>query len=337
MRRPMTRTTLRLSSALALALTALAHLSSAAAQETETAGIPTPFANNYGSTETARTTAMGGALRSLGTGTAGMFLNPATIALKRLYHVEGILQTTPEVGRLMAGGVIVDSILNRYGLAGGVAVLGGFLDPDGTDWSSIDVRGALGYPISSRLFIGTAARYASLSQGSELAPPAGGGSPDLSTLSLHVFTLDVGVTVKPTESFYFSLVGQDVVSNHRGAYPTTIGGGVAYGTEIFSVALDGLADLHSYGSAKARFMAGGELLVAEVFPIRLGYQFDQGAGLHSLSAGLGYVGTEFAFEASVRRTLSDPGATTIVVGLAYHVESSSLVKQATEGYSMDQE
>jgi hypothetical protein len=325
----MTRTALALSSALALA----GLTSSASAQETATGGLPTQFANHYGESETARTAALGGALRSLGSGTAGIFLNPAGIALKRLYHVEGVLQATPEVGRLAGGGVVVDSIMNRYGLAGGLAVLGGFLDPDGVDWSSLDVRAALAFPISEKLFIGVAPRYVSLSQGSELPPPEGAGPAERGTLDLNAFTFDAGLIVKPAQSLFISVVGQNITSTHRGTYPTMIGGGIGYETEIFSLEVDSIADLHSYAKATARLMAGAELVLAEYFPIRLGYSFDQGAKLHALSGGLGYVGKEFSVEASVRRTLSSPGATTIVVGLAYHLESSGLIKAATEGYS----
>jgi hypothetical protein len=330
----MSRSTTRTALALSGALAALGLSLSAAAQEI--GGLPVPFSNNYAETETARTAAMGGAMRALGSGTAGMFLNPASIALTRVYHVEGILQTTPEVGRLMAGGVVVDSIMNRYGLAGGVAVLGGFLDPDGTDWSTLDLRFALAYPISDKLYIGVAPRYASLTQGRELTPPQD-GMEDLSELHLHAFTLDAGITVKATDAFALSIVGQNAVSTHRGVLPTMIGGGVAYGTSDFTFEVDGLADLNSYSSVKARIMAGGEVLIADHFPIRLGYRFDHGAKLHALSAGLGYVGKEFAIEASLRRTLSDPGATTVVVGLADHLESTSFIRDATEGFAQPEQ
>ena len=49
--------------------------------------------------------------------------------------------------------------------------------------------------------------------------------------------------------------------------------------------------------------------------------------MHALSGGLGYIGNEFSVEASVRRTLSsDVGATTVVIGLAYFLESSGITR-----------
>ncbi|HZF51520.1 MAG TPA: hypothetical protein VE093_22850 [Polyangiaceae bacterium] len=317
---------------LASALTALAP--TALAQE----AVPTPFSNDYGQTETARSAGLASAARALGNGTSGLFLNPASIALNRVYHVEGLLQATPEAGRLTAGAAIVDSIMNRHGLAGGVAVLGGLLNAGPSDWSTFELRTALAYPISDKLLLGVAPRYVSITH----AFPAVEGDQnqnDLVSLEIHAFTFDAGVTIRPSDSLHIALVGQNLASNRRSLYPTSIGGGVGFATEVFSLEVDGLADFGSYDGVTTRFMGGGEVLVGEHFPIRLGYKFDQGAklhkksaGLHEIAGGLGYIGTEFAIEASIQRTLSDPGATTIVVGLAYYVETAGFMKAATEGF-----
>lgn len=301
-------------------------LSSAAAADPSK--LPTPYGFNYGDTETTRIAALGGALRAVGTGTAGMFLNPASLAVTRMYHIEALGDASPELSRIMGGAAVADSMMNRYRLAGGVAVLAGLLDPDGADWSTLEVRAALAYPFSERFFLGIGGRYARLSQGSELAPPAGGGADDKSTLSLEAFTFDAGLIVKPADSLHIALLGQNLATTNKGSLPRMIGGGIGFGTKDFSIEVDGLADLTSYESAKARLMGGGEVLVADHVPIRLGYRFDQGPKIHSISAGLGYIGTEFSAELSVRRSLSDPGATSFFVGLAYFLESSSLLKAA---------
>lgn len=313
--------------ALAIALTALAPAKSALAQD----ALPTPFGHNYGESETARSAGLAGAARALGNGISGLFLNPASIALNRLYHIEGILQTTPEAGRLMVGGAVVDSIMNRYGLAGGFSILGGFSDAGPSDWSTLDLRAAVAYPITEKLMLGVSPRYASISH----ATPTVDKDPfqdDLAELNLHAFTFDAGVTIRPTDALHVAFVGQNVVSNHRGTYPILLGGGVGFGSEMVSIEVDGLADLDSYEGVTMRLMGAGELLLGDHFPIRLGYRFDQGAELHAISGGVGYIGTSFAVEASVRRTLSDPGATTVVVGLAYYVETAGFMKSATEGF-----
>jgi opacity protein-like surface antigen len=329
-----TTPTAALSSALAV-LATLAQAPSALAQD----AVPTPFGHNYGVTETARTAGLAGATRALGNGTAGLFLNPASIALNRLYHVEAIVQATPEVGRFMLGGAIVDSIMNRYGLAGGLAVAGGFNDAGPADWSTFDLRTALAYPITEKFMIGVAPRYASITHAFPDNKPKEDPDGDMVQLNLHTFTLDAGVTIRPTDALHVGFVAQNVVSNRRSTYPTLLGGGIGYGSDFVSVEVDGLVDLDSYEGVTMRLMGGGELLLAEHYPIRLGYRFDQGAklnprsaGLHVISAGLGYIGTTFGLEASLQRTLSDPGATTIVVGLAYYVETAGFMKSAQEGF-----
>ena len=76
-------------------------------------------------------------------------------------------------------------------------------------------------------------------------------------------------------------------------------------------------------------MLGGEYLVADHVPIRLGYRFDQGAKLHTLSAGLGYISPEFSIEGTVKRSLSQPGVTTMIFSVAYFLESSGLTRVQT--------
>jgi hypothetical protein len=138
------------------------------------------------------------------------------------------------------------------------------------------------------------------------------------------------VTLKASDAVHLAVVGTNLTYPNNSLLPTTFGGGVGVGTNDFSIEGDGVADFNSYSETTARLMLGAEYLAADHFPIRLGYRFDQGASTHAISAGLGYVGAEFAVEASVRRTLADPGATTLVFGLAYHLESTGLTRAPTD-------
>lgn len=297
----------------------------------EPTSLPAPLANTYGDQETARSAGVGGALRATGSGTTGMFQNPASMALTRVYHLEGIAQYTPETERVMVGAVIVDSIMNRQGLAGGLAVLGGVLD-NGLDWSTLDVRTGFAVPIGDRLFLGIGGRYAKMGQGSANEAPREGGASDATTLSLNAFTFDAGLTLKATDLLHIAVVGQNLGTTNVGTFPRMVGGGIGVATAGFTLEVDALADLSSYEETTARFMGGAEVLVANHVPLRLGYQFDQGASLHWLTAGVGYVGTEFAVEGALRRTLSsEQNASSIVLSLAYFLESTGLIQAATEG------
>jgi hypothetical protein len=276
---------------------------------------------------------MGGALRALGNGTSALFLNPADMVETRVYHLQAIAQVSPETGRQVYGGTIVDSVTGR--LAGGLSVLGGFVDPDGLNRSSIDVRLGLAFPITEKLFLGASGRYAKVTQGGTgpfgadpiaggLVDPAGGRYAFVSAL-----TFDAGLTLKPTDNFYIGVSGQNLTYPNNSILPTLVGGGIGFGNEDLSLEADALADLTSWNKTTARFMVGGEYLAGDHVPLRLGYRFDQGAKMHWLSAGLGYVMNEFSLEASVKRSVSNPGVTSMSFGIAYHLESSGLTRQAT--------
>ncbi len=287
-----------------------------------------PIAHNYGEQETARQTAMAGGLRALGNSTAAMFQNPASMPETRAYHIEGVVQLMPEAARHLYGGAVVDSMTSR--LTGGFAFVGGFIDKDGLDRSLIDARLALAYPLSERFFVGLGGRYAKIWErglgefgasklSGGLVDPDGGRFPFVSA-----FTFDAGITVKATESLHIAALGQNLTHPGNALLPTMLGGGIGYGTNDFSIEADGLADFDSWGKTTGRFMAGGEYLVGDHFPLRLGYRYDQGAKLNWLSGGLGYLGREFSIEGSVRRSVSSPGGTMVVVSLAYFLESAGI-------------
>ena len=277
---------------------------------------------------------MGGALRAAGNGTTAPFLNPANLALTRVYHIEAMGQLTPEYGRQVYGGAIVDSTTSK--VAGGVAVTGGFLDPKGPDRSWLDVRLALALPIGENFFIGLGGRYLKLTENGDgplgkskvsggLKDPSGGRF-----ALVNIPTFDAGLTVKAGDIVYIGLSGQNLTFPSNSYLSTKIGGGVAVATKDFTIEADGVADLNSYKNPTARVMAGGEYLLIDHIPLRLGYRFDQGAKSHALSGGVGYTSREFSIEASVRRTLVGPNATMIFFGVAYFLESSGLTKTAEQ-------
>lgn len=293
---------------------------------------------NYGENETPRSAAMGGALRAMGAGTTGMFLNPAAIPLTRLYHIEALAQGSPETGRQVYGGAIVDTVTSRLG--GGFSFVGGFMDPKGIDRSFLDMRLDLAFPITERFIIGLGGRYLKLTQsgvgpfgtsaisgglldsGSTTLPPG-------RTAMVNTVTLDAGIVVRPTDSIFIAAVGQNLTYPRNGLLPTTVGGGFGFGTDMFSIEADGIADLNSWDKPTARVGLGAEYVLATVVPIRAGYRFDQGAKLHTVSLGTGYVGSIFSVEGTVKRTISSPGATTLLLSIAYHLESSGLTRSTT--------
>lgn len=297
----------------------------------EPSELPGSYAYNYGEQETPRTGAMAGATRALGNSTTAVLQNPGGMGLSRVYHIEALGQWTPEAARQVYGGCIVDSTRR---LSGALALLGGFIDPDGIDRSYIDLKLALSFLLSREFSIGLAGRYLNLDQegfGPLGDSRASGGlldpddAPRGRDALVNTVNFDAGVVLRATDELHFGVVGKNLAYAANGLLPTTLGGGIGYGTEDFSVEVDGLADFNSWLDISGRVMAGGEYLAGDHFPLRLGYRFDQGAMSHELSGGLGYIDRRFSVEASVRRTLVGPSATFIFVGLAYHLESSGLI------------
>ncbi|MFT3766552.1 MAG: hypothetical protein QM820_13715 [Minicystis sp.] len=330
--RPLTK-----ANALILAAGVCAGLSLLAPSRAAAQGSPLapPVIYNYGENETARSAAMGGALRAMGTGTTGVFLNPAAIPETRLYHIEASAQVTPETDRQVYGGTIVDSTTSR--LCGSFSFLGGWNDWGGIDRSFLDMRLALAFPITDRFIIGLGGRYLKLTQ-SGLGPfgfsPVSGGLVDSNSTTtprgrqpmVNAVTWDAGIVVRPTDSIYIAAVGQNLTYTKNGLLPLTVGGGIGYGSETFSIEADGIADIGSWDKPTARVGVGAEYVVSGMVPIRAGYRFDQGGKLHTVSLGTGYIHPVFSIEAAVKRTISNPGETSMVFSLAYHLDSSGVTK-----------
>jgi len=295
-------------------------------------------AHNYGEYETPRSLAMGGALRALGNGTTAIFINPANMPLTRLYHLEASGIIRPEATRAVGTATAVDSITSSTKVSGGAAFSVGLEDPKGLDRTFTDFRSAVAYPIGDKVFLGLGFRYLRMIQDgfgpldypvTKKYSPASGGLLDgvgQRDAFVDTWTLDAGLTVRIGQSLHIGVVGQNLTHPGNTLLPTTVGGGIGYGNKDFSIEADGLADFDSWSTVTGRFMAGGEYLVANKVPLRIGYQYDQGANVHSISGGIGYVSTEVGVEAGVRRTLSTTvNSTMIGLSLTYHLESSTLL------------
>jgi hypothetical protein len=298
---------------------------------------------NYGEVETARSAGMGGALRALGNGSTGLWLNPANMALTRVYHLMALAQIWPEARRQTYGASAVDSVTGR--LAGGAGGNYGVLDPDGVDRKWTDARVALAFPLSDRFYAGLTGKYLKLRENGY--PRAGFGLP-LTYASgglaqepiVDGFTFDAGITVKPTDGLYLGILGSNLTNTGNGFRPLSLGGGVGYGTNDITVEGDVVADFTTFtdvaGSNRTttRVMAGFEYLAADHYPLRLGYRYDQGQSSHALSGGLGYIDPQFSVDVAVRHTISakEPygPVTTFVIDLQYFIESTGITRTPTE-------
>jgi opacity protein-like surface antigen len=292
----------------------------------EPSPLPPEVGYNFSELELPRTAAMGGALRAFSNSLEALQNNPANLAATRVYHIGGGAQFWTGANRQSYNVSIVDSVVSRSRLAGGVSANWLFQDPDGVDRQGLDVRFGLAFPVSDKLLIGASGRYLDLSQdgyprGRDVLPPSAASSGLDGESIVKDITFDAGVSVRPAPGLALSLVGQNLTDPGHGFLPLLFGGGVGYGSNLFTIEADLVGDFTSYEDTELRGMGGVEYLAAGQYPIRLGYRYDGGQSSHALSGGLGYAAREFAIDASLRHVFGDDGLTAIFIGLKYHVES----------------
>jgi len=293
--------------------------------------LPPEVGWNYGEIETPRTAALGGATRAVSNGVGALFVNPANMAVTRVYHVGALAQIWPEASRQSYGGGAVDSIVSSARLAGGFGGTWTLQDPDGIDRRATDLRFALAFPFSDQFFLGVGGRYLWLKQ-EGLGPLgdslASGGNEGQNIV--RGFAFDAGATLKPSDFFSISLVGNNLNNPGHGFQPTSVGGGIGVGTTDLTVEADVLSDFTTWDRTTVRAMGGVELLIADHYPIRGGYRYDDGAKSHAVSLGAGYIDRAFAAEVAVRRIVSGDAATAIFFGFTYHLEATGLTPSPEE-------
>ncbi len=314
--------------ACALALFGLARPAHA-----DQSNVPPEVGWNYGEIETPRSAAMGGALRAYSNSISALFINPANMAATRVYHLGALAQIWPEASRQSYGGAAVDSIVSSSRLAGGIGGTWSLQDPNGVDRQATDMRFALAFPFSDQFFLGVGGRYLWLKQDG-LGPLgdslASGGSKGQNIV--RGFAFDAGATLKPSDIFAISLVGNNLNNPGHGFQPTSLGGGIGVGTSDVTVEADVLGDFTTWNRTTVRAMGGLEILLADHYPLRAGYRYDDGAKSHAVSAGTGYIDRTFSAEIALRRIVAaeDPHgkATAIFFAFTYHLESTGLTPTA---------
>ena len=277
-----------------------------------------------GEVQSPRAVGMGGALNALGVSTSGLYLNPANMALARVYHFEGGATFAPEARRQSYGGAVVDSVLNRGHLAGGVGANWSTMDADGIHRSWTDVRAGIGYPLGDYFAVGITGRYLRVDQ-SIGSGPLGQSLPSDGTAGKPLFsqvTFDAGATLSLGQMFRAGFVGHNLTNPGTGLAPTTVAGGLGFFTRDFAIEADGLMDFTTWTKARGRLMAGGEVFIVDRFALRGGYRYDDGMKTHAVSAGVGYIDRRWSAELSGRRDVAgDHPATLFTVSLRYFYDA----------------
>ncbi len=276
---------------------------------------------DLGEIQSPRGVAMAGALNALGVSTAALYQNPANLPFAHVYHLELIGAISPEASRQSYGGAVVDSVLNRQGIAGGLGGTWSMLDPDGIRRSWTDVRVAMAFTLGERIAFGATGRYLRIEQ-AVASGPLGQSLASDGTKDKPLFngiTFDAGMTVSITEGLRIGLVGHNLTNPGTGLAPTTLATGLGYTSRVFSIEGGGLFDFTTWNNkAKARVMVGAEAFLADRIALRAGYRYDDGLRIHAVSGGVGYMDRRWGIELGARRDVSGlHPATLLTVSLRY--------------------
>lgn len=280
-------------------------------------------AYDLGEIPSARAVGMGGALNALGVSTTALYLNPANMALARVYHFEGLAAYMPEAQKQTYGLAVVDSMSSR--LAGGLAGVWQKFDPSGIDRTWTDIRAALALPIGDHLSLGAMGRWLRVDQAAAAGPfgasPASGGTSG--SPIFNQLTFDAGATVTIVDGLRIAAVGHNLTFTKSALAPTVAAAGAGYTSQVFALELDGLLDFTTWDSTRGRIMAGGELFLADRYAVRVGWRYDWGTQLNTPSIGLGYIDPRWSVELGVRHDLtSEHASTLLVLSLRYFYDPS---------------
>lgn len=310
---PSPRTSLRRVVALTLTLLGLASAAvlapSGAAAQTPAAFPP---ADDY---ETTRAMAMGLGARASAASTSALSTNPANLALGRLYHVETVVGYVPQNTNFTFGGSILDSFSSPVA----IGVQYRYLLGNGQyGHAGMDGRAGLAYAFSEAFSIGAAGRYTSFTR-------EGQQEGDTRGPFVEGVNVDVSMRLTPLPGLHIAAIGQNLIDHGTPYVARLVGGSLSYTFEnVLTLAIDGFADLSTFRDAanniRPEMLLGGaaEVFTGEV-PIRAGYFYDSGRGIHYVTAGVGYVRPEFGIDLAWRQQIVGDDDTWLTLSFRYFV------------------
>jgi opacity protein-like surface antigen len=251
--------------------------------------------------ESTRPMALAGASRAQCPSNAALYLNPSGLSLGQMYHVETLYSYVPTANGHVVGASIVDSVTSP--LAMGLSFNYHYWDSNSDDRNEYDVRLSVAYYIAQVFALGLTLKYVyAENQGNG---PLGvnvmqGNGDDL----LNTVTVDVGATLTLRHVFNLAVVGYNLTNTGSSAAPLSLGAGASLQISRFVVVADVLLDWNSREELSIMAMGGAEYFLADHYPIRVGYRYDDGRGSHAIGFGFGYVSTSWAIELSMRQDVA---------------------------------
>ena len=266
-----------------------------------------------------RALGLAGALRALPSSTSGIYLNPATLAMANLYHMNMMYQFTSKENLHTGGLAIADSVTSSTFAAGlSLNYLGA--NQDTTHHESWDGRLALAGNFGDVFFAGMTCRYIRVANDVEPDDLGPGNMhpalPSSGSLQLNGFTFDAGAALKLGDMLSIGITGYNLSNTNSVYAPLKLGGGI--GTTLFEMLLieaDLVVDFSSHNELSQEIDLGAEIFLAGLVPVRIGYIFDTYYQMNSIAAGIGYTDTAFALDVGFQYEIRNNGRFFLAFGL----------------------
>lgn len=247
-----------------------------------------------------------GAHQAVASGNEAIFINPAALALNRRYaaQIDYAYGGPPSAAwsghGLMAS--IVDSVSNPS-LPTGIAYRHLWLGKGKKRVQGSVVDLGMGFSLHENFAMGGTLTYYGYRRGEE-------------ENYTHQISADLSAMLV-FENFSLALAGYNLLGFDTPEGPRAYGAGMAYGNDrAFRLALDYRID-HYSDQLVHIIAAGGEYLLDEVMPVRLGYTWDTSLKQGFISGGLGFVSQNFGADVGARWDPSS-GEFLVAVGIKLH-------------------
>lgn len=273
-----------------------------------------------GTAETMDTRALGlgGATRSTASSTTGLYLNPATIAMARLYHINLMYQFTGEEDLHMGGAAIVDSVTSSK-IAAGLALNYTGNNLKRSDFERWDARLAMAGNFGDVFFLGMTGRYLRVEsdlEGGDRGPNGKPAMPASGSQQVDGFTFDAGAAVRILNLVSIGVTGYNLTNTESIYAPIKLGSGA--GLTLFEMLLieaDVVLDFTSFDKPNQQINSGVEVFLGGRVPLRVGYIYDVHYDLNTITAGIGYTDTAFAVDFGYQQEIVDRGRFMLSFGI----------------------
>jgi len=247
---------------------------------------------------TAAGTALSGAVRSAAVGPTALAYNPAAMHQVLQYSLDtGYHYNAPASGHAFTASV-VDSKTNPD-IAAGMSYTYIMDESFGSTGALAD---RVGHMIRAGLASGYRTEGMALHIGMGIAyldsKPKGN---DRS----KAFTLDAGALLVVNNMFRLGVVGHNLVDSKTTELPRRLGIGASLLVSGFLASFDAVLDFETLEETTPQYSVGLEYSVAERFPLRVGYQFDQIVDAQYISGGIGFVAQTMGFEFGFRQNIEN--------------------------------